>query len=111
LTADIFLIIGLKKHPLLSNSILIAWEFEPSQIVPSHFETKILLQSDIQTRSGVFIGFQTIEINFIAAAPSGTAAQAVQNIDMFIEDGTQLIKMEPNEIHDIPITVKIKLNN
>ncbi|MDR1198702.1 MAG: hypothetical protein LBK94_06775 [Prevotellaceae bacterium] len=109
ITAEsILLTINLKKHPLLSNSILITWAFKNESIL--HFETKILLQSDIRTRSGMLTGFQTIEINFIAAAPSGTAVQTVQDIDMFIADGTQLIKMDPNEIDGQPINVIITLN-
>ncbi|MDR1348100.1 MAG: hypothetical protein LBJ63_06715 [Prevotellaceae bacterium] len=105
--SDIFLVVNLKKHPMLSNSILITWAFKPELFL---FSTGISLQSNIRIRVGLSVGFQTIEINFIAAAPSGTAAQTVDNIDLFIADGTQLIKMNPDEINGQPIAVKITLN-
>jgi hypothetical protein len=104
---DIKLEINLKKHPMISNAILITWQFGEDA---GNFETAIRLHSVIETQSGALIGIGEIDIKFDVSGTSGNVMQKVNNISSFATDGTTLTDISPDNVNGNPITVIITLN-
>jgi hypothetical protein len=101
------LALNLKKHPLLNNRILITWQFSEDV---EDFIIAISLKSQIQIKSGMIIGIDNIDIALEVQGTSGNVTQTVDNISLFVDEGTQIVKIIPAEFNGRQIIVKISLN-
>ncbi|MDR0754504.1 MAG: hypothetical protein LBF04_03860 [Prevotellaceae bacterium] len=99
--------LNLKKHPLLDNRILITWQFSEDV---EDFIIAISLESQIQIKSGMITGIRDIDIVLEVQGTSGIVTQTVDNISSFIDGGTEIGRMRPDEYDGRPIIVRISLN-
>jgi hypothetical protein len=114
----VFMIIHLQKTPavigehLLPNQMTIKWGYKNMDLNLTHFETKIKLNSSIRVQDGLLLGIDNIDIGFIAYGESGLITQTVAHDRLigFIEGGTVLTEIIPDNVDGRPIEVVINLN-
>jgi hypothetical protein len=104
---NIILAITLEKYSLLPNRIRILWEFSEDV---GHFETIIQLRSTVVLKIGNIESINTIGIEFTAAGTLGYETQLVANISSFVPGQTTLKRIEPDNIQEITIDVRIILD-
>ncbi|MDR2651287.1 MAG: hypothetical protein LBC68_03085 [Prevotellaceae bacterium] len=105
----ILLTVNLKKHSLLANTILITWGVKYLSLI-SNFRTTISLLSIVGLRQGTAFSIQDVSINVDISGMEGSVAQTLNDIDLFVGDGTEVISMTPDNIGGVPINVRITLN-
>ncbi|MDR1551868.1 MAG: hypothetical protein LBS69_00170 [Prevotellaceae bacterium] len=104
------LILELKKHPTVANTIQITWKLKYIGHLPHIFPIYVELRSNAVIQISFNSSIETIKIEFDITSAADTITQTLTGIQSFVADGTVVRTLDPDNISGVPIETVIILN-